>query len=378
MQTPAKQTLSRRAMIKAATAGAVAAALPARSWAASDGATADDTRRAIKTLYDSFTPEQRREVCFDWDFRVNIQYKRKPLWQADPNGILLRTHLANAWLITPHRLGSEFYTDEQRELVLNVMGTTFRPAWVRALQRQARDDSGLPWGGDQALAIFGDPASGTCQCAITGFHLTSRATVQDESLAAFGGGISHGHQPTGFYEQFGHPGNIFWPQGETANQVYQFLDKRQQREALVDENLPLFQYVGEIDRTTVADDTPWDEPRRESDIRFRRPGEKSPGLSLAKLGREQVFTLEGLVEALIAPYQPRYANQVRDCLREQGGLPACSLAFYRERDLGRDGVWDNWRLEGPALTWFFRGAPHVHIWIHVARDRRAPISTYFG
>jgi hypothetical protein len=35
---------------------------------------------------------------------------------------------------------------------------------------------------------------------------------------------------------------------------------------------------------------------------------------------------------------------------------------------GRDGVWDNWRLEDPAFVWHYRGAPHVHVWVNVADD----------
>ena len=55
-------------------------------------------------------------------------------------------------------------------------------------------------------------------------------------------------------------------------------------------------------------------------------------------------------------------------LKKQGGLDACSLAFYEADDLGKDGIWDNWRLEGPSFVWHYRGAPHVHVWVHVADD----------
>ena len=53
-------------------------------------------------------------------------------------------------------------------------------------------------------------------------------------------------------------------------------------------------------------------------------------------------------------------------LKRQGGLDRCFLKFYRHDDLGDDGVWDNWRLEGPAFVWHYRGAPHVHVWVNVA------------
>ena len=36
-------------------------------------------------------------------------------------------------------------------------------------------------------------------------------------------------------------------------------------------------------------------------------------------------------------------------------------------DIGNDGVWDIWKLEGPAFSWYFRGSPHVHTWLNIAR-----------
>ena len=30
-----------------------------------------------------------------------------------------------------------------------------------------------------------------------------------------------------------------------------------------------------------------------------------------------------------------------------------------------DGVWDIWQVEGPSMLWLFRGAPHVHTWVHI-------------
>ena len=31
----------------------------------------------------------------------------------------------------------------------------------------------------------------------------------------------------------------------------------------------------------------------------------------------------------------------------------------------------NWRLEGPSFVWYFRGRPHVHVWVNVA-DNASP------
>ena len=67
---------------------------------------------------------------------------------------------------------------------------------------------------------------------------------------------------------------------------------------------------------------------------------------------------------------PRKEDQdkVQECLKKQGGLDKCTLTFYKEGDIGDDGEWDNWRLEGPGFVWYFRGSPHVHVWVNVASD----------
>ena len=69
--------------------------------------------------------------------------------------------------------------------------------------------------------------------------------------------------------------------------------------------------------------------------------------------------------SLIEPYRKEDQDETMACLKKMGGIEKCSLAFYKQGDLGDDGEWDNWRLEGPSFVWYFRGSPHVHIWINV-------------
>ena len=49
----------------------------------------------------------------------------------------------------------------------------------------------------------------------------------------------------------------------------------------------------------------------------------------------------------------------------EAGFEDMHLAFYTSRDIGGDGVWDVWQLEGPDMVWFFNGQPHVHVWARV-------------
>ena len=109
---------------------------------------------------------------------------------------------------------------------------------------------------------------------------------------------------------------------------------------------------------------------------YEKLGELYSGPAL-NLSRAEVAYKEVLKRApndlavltkLVEPYRQTDRDEAMACLKAQGGLEKCSLAFYKEGDLGNDKVWDCWRLEGPAFVWYFRGAPHVHVWVNIASD----------
>jgi hypothetical protein len=91
--------------------------------------------------------------------------------------------------------------------------------------------------------------------------------------------------------------------------------------------------------------------------------------------KDQKHGVEEVLLSLLAPYRKEDADEVKECLKKLGGLDKCSLAFYEEGDLGDDREWDNWRLEGPSFVWYFRGTPHVHIWINVGDDPSLPLNS---
>ena len=89
--------LTRRSFLTssaAALCGSLAAPL-ARPQNAASKRPASGSHEAMRELYHSFTAEQRKAVCFDWDYRVDIKYGRKPLHFADPKGVLLRAHMTH-------------------------------------------------------------------------------------------------------------------------------------------------------------------------------------------------------------------------------------------------------------------------------------------
>ena len=73
-----------------------------------------------------------------------------------------------------------------------------------------------------------------------------------------------------------------------------------------------------------------------------------------------------MVGSLVSPFRKSDQKEALKCLKTQGGLEACHLSFFTDQDVGKDKVWDNWRLEGPSFVWHFRGAPHVHVWVNIA------------
>ena len=100
---------------------------------------------------------------------------------------------------------------------------------------------------------------------------------------------------------------------------------------------------------------------------------------ISDLSSDQRANAQKVLAALIEPYRTSDQNEVRKCLTAQGGLDKCRLAFYRsdatgKPDLGDDGEWDNWRLEGPSFVWHYRGMPHVHVWVNISDDPSVQIT----
>ncbi len=331
--------LDRRGFLRTVTAATAAAASGGLSLFATPKAAAAPTPKstaetAVKALYDTLTPAQKEAVCFAWDHK---------------NGRgLLRTHVSNNWHITKPTIDSDFFTKDQRALIRDVYKGIFNPDWIERLDKQLKDDTGgKPWGAAQNIAIFGKPGDqDKFEFVMTGRHLTCRADGHSASHVALGGPIFHGHAASGFNEKVHHPGNVFWHQALLANKVYEILDEKQKKAALV-ARMPA-----------------------ESAVSFRGKDSqaKYPGLPVSDMSKDQRAGVEKVLLSLLEPYRKEDQEEVMECLKKQGGLEKCSLAFYQEGDIGDDGEWDNWRLEGPAFVWYFRGTPHVHIWINVADD----------
>ena len=94
--------------------------------------------------------------------------------------------------------------------------------------------------------------------------------------------------------------------------------------------------------------------------------EAIPGLSGAEMSADQLDLLEKTLGTLLDMFREEDVQEVLTCLKKNGGLREAHVSFYKEEDIGDDGIWDIWRVEGPAFVWYFRGSPHVHTWVNVA------------
>jgi hypothetical protein len=70
---------------------------------------------------------------------------------------------------------------------------------------------------------------------------------------------------------------------------------------------------------------------------------------------------------LLAPFRKQDADEALKLVEAQG-FDNLHMAYFKRKDLGNDQIWDIWQVEGPAMVWFFRGAPHVHVWANI-RDK---------
>jgi hypothetical protein len=324
-------SLSRRHFLKTAAAATALAGVGSSYVSAASPAAAaakGSSESLVKLLFDSLKESQRKQVCFGWDHH-------------DDTLGLLRSRISANWHVTKPIINSEFFTADQQRLIRDIFTGLIQPEWVTRLDKQMKDDEG--GFGKQSIAIFGTPGSDKFEFVLSGRHITLRCDGHSAEHVAFGGPIVYGHSASGFNEKPGHPGNVFWPQAVAANSVFKMLDGRQQKEALI--------------KT----------PPEEDAVGFKGRRFKMQGIAVKDLSADQKTHVQTVLAKLIEPYRQSDRDRAVTCLKAQGGIDECHLAFFEQGHL-QEGTYDVWRLEGPAFVWHFRGVPHVHTWVHVADD----------
>jgi Protein of unknown function (DUF3500)/TAT (twin-arginine translocation) pathway signal sequence len=320
--------VSRRDFLKTTVAGVAAAASGALPLLASGAepklaVRGSQSETLVATLYKSLTEEQRRAVAFPFDHP-------------------LRSKVDNNWLITDKRVG-EFYTADQQGLIREVFLGLHSPEYAPRVLQQVEHDAGKRGFGGCAIALFGEPGTGRFEFVLTGRHVTRRCDGDSVAGAAFGGPIFYGHAAESFYETARHPGNIYWYQARRANHVFQMLDGKQRKAALLPQQ---------------------PEERGTDTVKLPGTSRELPGIPVSDLSRDQQDEVRKVLADLLAPFRKADADEALRLI-EANGFDHLAMAFYRSNDIGHDGVWDVWQIEGPAMLWYFRGAPHVHTWVNV-------------
>jgi len=160
--------------------------------------------------------------------------------------------------------------------------------------------------------------------------------------AAFGGPIFYGHAAQSFNEKADHPGNIYWYQAKRANEVFQMLDGKQRSLALLDEPRP---------------------EKGNQTVELTGKAEGLPGVSMTELTSDQKDHVRKVLADVLAPFRKEDTDEAMKLV--QPNFDKLHMAFYKNHDIGNDGVWDVWQIEGPNMLWYFRGAPHVHTWVNI-------------
>ena len=321
-QSNTAHNVNRRSFIKTVGSAAVATASAPMLFDARFAHAAPTAKSAAESVvgefYNSLSEKQMAEICF----RFNHGARRR----INPN-----------WHVTEPLIGSDFYSDSQRAMINQIIKNITSETGYERLQAQVVDDDG----GIEAfsVAVFGEPGKGKFQWELTGRHLTLRADGDSVDRAAFGGPLVYGHGESNPKD------NVYHYQTKQANKVFEALDPKQAKQALVSQS------------------------PQETHVQLQ--GEKGtfPGIPVSELSDDQKQLVEDSIRVLLAPYREEDVDEAMAILKASGGMDSLRMAFYQDGDIGQDRVWDNWRIEGPSLVWHFRGDPHVHAYINIGQAK---------
>ncbi|MBM4094758.1 MAG: DUF3500 domain-containing protein [Planctomycetes bacterium] len=315
--------ITRRGFLRTTAAGIAAASagvVTATVLAVEKNVERASSEKLVKQLYDSLESGQKATCCFRFD---------------DPSRLKVDAN----WHISEARVGKSFRKDQQ-ELIRQIFLGLHSEEYAQQVLGQVEHDGGF----DQcAIALFGEPGTGQFEFVLTGRHVTRRCDGDSVSGAAFGGPIFYGHAAKAFNEPPDHEGNVYWFQALRANELFQALDGKQRERALLGDS-----------RGEQGTDT----------VKLRGTAEGLAGIPVSELSADQRKLAEKVMEDLLRPFREADRLESMNLIRKNG-FDQLHFSFYKNEDIGDDGVWDVWQVEGPTTLWYFNGQPHVHTWVHI-------------
>lgn len=304
----------RRTFIKSSAAGALlASSTPLLA--------APKSETLAATLFKSLNEEQRKKVTFPWEHE-------------------LRHRVDNNWRIVTDRIFETFNADQQ-QMIKEIFLSLHSEEYAQTVLKQVEADNGQGGLGKCAVALFGEPDTGKFEFVLSGRHVTRRCDGDSVEGAAFGGPIFYGHAAQHFNEKPGHDGNAYWFQAKRANELFQALDGKQREQALLDQSR------GEHGTKTVA--------LKEQNFE---------GLAMSSLSADQQGLADQVMHDLLAPFRQVDREESMKLIKKNG-FEDLHISYFKKEDIGNDGIWDVWQIEGPHMVWYFRGKPHVHTWVNI-------------
>jgi hypothetical protein len=288
----------------------------------------------VAQLYKSLTDEQKKIICFPFDHP-------------------LRLKVDNNWHIIKDPITKVFDKDQQalvRDIFRDMHSAEYVERVVQQVEHDNEEDGGF---GACAVALFGEPGglsgNNNFEFVFTGRHVTRRCDGNSIEGEAFGGPIFYGHAAESFNEKADHPGNVYWYQAKRANELFQALDGKQRKIALRDD------------------------PRKEQGtdtVKLSGTDKGLTGIPLSELSHDQKDLAMKVMADVLAPFRKTDVAKAMKLIQD-AGVDKLHTSFYSVMDIGNDGVWDLWQIEGPSMVWYFRGAPHVHTWVHIREPDQA-------
>lgn len=325
IKTTAMTTAALTGMSMGLARASAAAPAPAAAAGAAAVPVAASSETLVASFYKTLTDVQKKAICYPFDHE-------------------LRSEVDNNWHITDARVGKDF-TPEQQDLVKQIFMGLHSEEYAEAVVKQVDHDSGGSGGlTKSSIALFGDPGTGKFEFVLTGRHCTRRCDGDSVEGAAFGGPIFYGHAAQGFNEKPDHPGNAYWFQAKRANELFQALDSKQRNVALRSDP-----------RAEKSTDT----------VKLAGATGELHGLPVSDMSKDQRELMRKVMADLLAPFRKKDADESMKLIEANEGFNKLAIAYYKNMDIGKDEVWDVWQIEGPNMMWYFRGAPHVHVWVNI-------------
>ena len=277
-------------------------------------------------FYKSLSEEQRSRICL-------------------PRDHAKRQFISNWWYICPEERLHTFYSPDQQDLVKQIFQSLHSPDFREKMDWQVQKDLMGEIKNTPSVAFFGTPSDPDFEFIYTGHHVTRRCNAHTDKGLGFGGApIFYGNFAKAFRETKDHEGNPFWYQGIAFNEFVASLNDQQKQQILAKEEPRTEKPSGVIVKRTTG----------------------IPGLSCADLTHDQKQHLLNTMRRMLACFRSDDVEVTMRAIESQNMIDRLFVScFGGNLDIGGDGVWDVWQIEGPDLVWYFRGAPHIHGYFHL-------------